>query len=353
MSKPLQLGIVGAGNIAGAHLDGCKTSGAAQPVAICDIIKERAEKYQTQYNIDHVYLDYHDLLAREDIEAVVVAVPNNLHHEVTIAALQAGKHVLCEKPMSYNLQWANDMLQSAQQAGTVLQIGMVSRYRSDVQWLHKQVQSGNLGHIYFARTQCIRRSGIPGWGSWFTRKDKAGGGPLIDIGVHWLDLAWYIIGCPQPVSVCGATYSEFGPHKKGLGSWGTPEWDGYYDVEDFATALIRFANGATISLEAAWAGYTDSTSSLSLLGSNKGAVLQDGNVRLLSQEDKYDMDTTVALPNKSSSFNSIFAAQMHAFKQAIRGEAPCMAPAEHGVSITAMLAAIYESAKMGAEVKLA
>ena len=352
MTKPLQLGIVGAGNISGSHLDACQKSGAAKTLAICDIIKERAQARQTQYNIGDVYVDYHDLLARKDIEAIVVAVPNQLHHEVTIAALKAGKHVLCEKPMSFKPEWAESMVEAAKKSGTVLQIGMVSRYQSGAQYLKQQVVKGNLGDIYFARAQYLRRSGIPGWGSWFTRKDMAGGGPLIDIGVHKLDLAWYLLGCPKPVSVTGLAYAAFGPRQMGLGDWGTPEWDGYYDVEDFAAAFIRFENGAAISLEASWAGYTEPLESMHLLGTEKGAQLFTNKVLLLTQDEKHPLDSTISFSKNGGEFATPFAAQSAAFAQAVRGEAECVAPGEHGLVVTRMLNAIYESARQGAEVRL-
>jgi len=350
MVKPLKLGIIGAGNISKSHLEAARRTGAAVPVAICDPLLDRANQRQNEYGIQEVYADYHDMLAKSDIEAVVVCPPNHLHHVVTIDALRAGKHVLCEKPMSFRVDWAQSMVDEAKKSGKILQVGMVSRYQPTVQWLRRQVAEGSLGWVYFARAQYVRRSGIPGWGSWFTRKDMAGGGPLIDIGVHRLDLAWYLMGCPKPVSVFGVTFAALGPSKQGLGTWGTPEWDGYYDVEDFSAALITFADGSAISLEAVWADYTDPSSALHLIGNKQGAQLIDDKVKIMTQVDKHDMDTMVSMPKNS--LESGFSGQMMAFRNAVRGEAPCPAPGEQGLEVTKMLAGIYESAQKGASVAL-
>lgn len=353
MDTPLPIGIIGCGGICDEHLKGCKENGIAKAIAVCDVMKERAEKYSNQYDIDHVYTDYKNLISRDDVEAVVICLPNNMHHEVAIAALKAGKHVLCEKPMSYRTDWAQNMVDAANEAGKIIQIAMVSRFRPETQWLHKKVLAGDFGKVYYGRAHYIRRSGIPGWGSWFTRKITAGGGPLIDVGVHGLDLIWYLMGKPQPISVYGVTYAELGPHKKGLGGWGVPVWDGYFDVEDFAAALIRFANGATISLEASWAGYSPSSGIIQLMGTEKGATLLSGKVNVMTQEDGQNIDTTVYIPDQGNAkHESLFAAQMRSFVEAIRGQAPCMVPAEEGLVMTKMLASIYESAQTGSDVKL-
>jgi predicted dehydrogenase len=350
VSNPIRIGIVGAGGNSGGHLEACMTTGAAKPIAICDIIKERAENRQSQYQIERAYVDYREMLEKEDIDAVVVSVPNNIHHEISIAALKAGRHVLCEKPMSIKREWAEEMVSTAQETGKLLQVGMCARFRPTIQWLRKHIEDGHLGRVYMARAQYVRRSGIPGWGGWFTRKEMSGGGPLIDIGVHVLDSAWYLMGCPNPVSVCGATFSELGHRKMGLGSWGRAEWDGFFDVEDFATALIRMDNGAVISLEAGWAGYTAATHTINLMGSEQGASLEDNKVALMSQKDDHDIDTMVNMPDRGRV--SVFARQMEAFAKAVRGEGPCMTPGEHGLTVTKMLVGIYESAAKGAEVRI-
>lgn len=350
MNEPLRIGIVGAGGNSQGHLDACVATGAARTVAICDIIKERAENRQAQYQIDRIYVDYREMLEKEDIDAVVVSVPNYIHHEISIAAMKAGKHVLCEKPMSIKPEWAEEMVRTSKETGKILQVGMCARFLPTTQWLRKYIDQGHLGKAYMARAQYVRRSGIPGWGGWFTRKEMSGGGPLIDIGVHVLDSAWYLMGCPKPVSVFGAAFSELGRRKIGLGSWGRAEWDGYFDVEDFAAALIRMENGAVISLEAGWAGFTSPSYGISIMGSDRGASLEDGKVLLMTQQDDNDIDTAINVPDRRGLSN--FALQMEAFAKAIRGEGPVVTPGEHGLTITKVLVAIYESAAKQAEVRI-
>lgn len=350
MSEKLRIGQIGCGGNGTGHLEAGRVSGVVEPVAVCDIIAERAESRKEKYGAKAAYLDYRELLQRDDVEAVVISVPNYIHHEIAIAALQAGKHVLCEKPMTIKADWAEEMVKTANASGLVFQVGMTSRFRPEAQWLKKYVAAGNLGEVYFGRARYVRRSGIPGWGSWFTRKEQSGGGPLIDIGVHVLDLTWYLMGCPKPVSVSGACFSALGHRKKGVGSWGRVDWDGYFDVEDFATALVRFENGAVISLEASWAAYTNENNAIDLLGTEKGAQLETDKVTLLTQEDDHNMDTVVTMPKRRNVNN--FVRQMEAFAKAVKEGGPVMTTGDQGLQMVKMLLGIYESARTQKEVFL-
>lgn len=350
MSEKLRIGQIGCGGNGTGHLEAGRVSGVVEPVAVCDIIAERAESRKEKYGAEAAYLDYRELLRRDDIEAVVISVPNYIHHEITIAALKAGKHVLCEKPMTIRLDWAEEMVKAAKESGLVFQVGMTSRFRPEAQWLKQYVAAGNLGEVYYGRARYMRRSGIPGWGSWFTRKEQSGGGPLIDIGVHVLDLTWYLMGCPKPVSVSGACFSALGHRKKGIGNWGRTDWNGYFDVEDFATALIRFENGAIVSLEASWAAYTNENDSIELLGTEKGAQLETDKVTLLTQEDDHNMDTVVTMPKRRNVNN--FVRQIESFAQAVKAGGPIMTTGEQGLQMVKMLLGIYESARTQKEVYL-
>ncbi|HHT26429.1 MAG TPA: Gfo/Idh/MocA family oxidoreductase [Firmicutes bacterium] len=350
MSEKLRIGQIGCGGNGTGHLEAGRVSGVVEPVAVCDIIAERAESRKEKYGAKAAYLDYRELLQRDDVEAVVISVPNYIHHEIAIAALQAGKHVLCEKPMTIKADWAEEMVKTANASGLVFQVGMTSRFRPEAQWLKKYVAAGNLGEVYFGRARYVRRSGIPGWGSWFTRKEQSGGGPLIDIGVHVLDLTWYLMGCPKPVSVSGACFSALGHRKKGVGSWGRVDWDGYFDVEDFATALVRFENGAVISLEASWAAYTNENNAIDLLGTEKGAQLATDKVTLLTQEDDHNMDTVVTMPKRRNVNN--FVRQMEAFAKAVKEGGPVMTTGDQGLQMVKILLGIYESARTQKEVFL-
>lgn len=344
----VRIGMVGAGSISGSHLSAAREGAGAKIVAVCDIIEERARRRAAEFNIPEVYTDHRRMLEEADLDAVIVGVPNNVHHVITVNALQAGKHVLCEKPMAINVAAGEKMVAAAKASGKILAVGLVNRMRSEVQTLRGMVDRDELGKIYYAKAMMIRRKGIPGWGSWFTRKEESGGGPLIDIGVHALDVAWFLIGNPKPISVSGHTYTAFGPERRGLGSWGIPDWSGTYNVEDLATGMIRFDNGAVINLEVSWALNMPPETRINVIGEKAGALCPlDGNLRFYSEVENELVDTT-----RQGSKVSIFRAQLQHFTDAVREGKPVLTPGEHGLTVTRMLEGIYDSAAAGKEIRL-
>jgi predicted dehydrogenase len=340
--------MIGAGSISKAHLKAVKEGVAAKVVAVCDIIEERAKKRADENNIPEVYTDHRTMLAEADLDAVIIGVPNAVHHIIAINALKAGKNVLCEKPMAINVAAAEQMVATAKEAGKILQVGLVNRMRPESQCVRKMVTDGEFGKVYYAKAMIIRRKGIPGWGSWFTRSEESGGGPLIDIGVHALDLAWFMIGNPKPVSVTGVTYAAFGPEKRGIGNWGIPEWDGKYDVEDLAAGFVRFDNGAVINLEVSWALNMPPETRVNIVGEKMGALTAfDGTLKLFSEVDGKLVDDTREFEDEY-----MFRTQLQRFVAAVRGEAPVLTPGEHGLTVNRMLEAIYRSAASGKEIRL-
>ncbi len=217
-----------------------------------------------EYAIPHVGASFEDLLGLDDLDALSVCLPNHLHSPVTLAALAAGKHVLCEKPLALNGDEANAMRRLALEQGRVLQVAFNYRHRGDVDVVRQQVQSGALGRIYHTRLWWLRRRGIPTIGSWFTGSKTSGGGALIDLGVHLLDLALYLTGDPNVLTVSAATHAELGSRDIGR-----------FDVEDFACGLLRLDEGATLAFEIAWAahGRADNEFGLTLYGTNGGAEI--------------------------------------------------------------------------------
>lgn len=240
----------------------------AELAAICDVDSARLQEYAALYPEAAVYSSYEDMLAQENLDAVSIALPNFLHDKVTIAALEAGVNVLCEKPMALNAQRAQAMTDAAEQTGKKLMIHFNWRYTPQAQWLKHYVDEGHLGDIYYVKTRWLRARGIPKPGGWFGIKEFSGGGPLIDLGVHRLDLAMWAMGYPQALTVSASTFG-------GLGQRLASERGVKYDVEDLATALIRLDNGVTLSLEASWAGGTDQREDmLTALYGTKGAAIQ-------------------------------------------------------------------------------
>ncbi len=293
-TKPLRVGIVGLGWAGETHLKAYLQQPNVEVVAVADPADLRRGQIATTYEIPHQYADYHDLVAREDIDAVSVATPNHLHAPVAIAALDAGKHVLSEKPLARSAAEAELMVRAATNAGRVLQVAFNHRQRGDVQVLKTYIELGAMGRIYHAKASWMRRAGIPGMGGWFTNREQAGGGPLIDLGVHVLDMALYLLGEPDVIAVSAATYAELGPRGRGgRGDKKSLIGEGGYEVEDLATAFVRLGDGVTLLIEASWAVYGKSADDfgVTLYGTDGGA---DIAVKNYNWEDTLTIYTDTA-----------------------------------------------------------
>jgi len=288
------VGLIGCGSIGLHHLKKLLEIESARVVAACDLNPQALETagHEAGISRNSLYGDYGGLLEQSDVDAVVVCLPNRLHSTVTVDALEAGKHVYCEKPMAVNLSEARSMVEAAERSGGKLLIGLQNRFRGDVQALKRHVESGELGDIYYAKCGWLRRSGIPGWGSWFTRKKDAGAGPIYDIGVHVLDLTLWLMSNFDPAAAYASSYAKFGPEKRGLSGWGKPEPDGYFDVEDLATALLKMENGASVSFEASWASHIEKPRSIAtLMGDRAGLDLE--SMTIYTTEDGGHVDKKI------------------------------------------------------------
>ena len=352
MSK-IGVGFIGAGGIAqGQHMPSyARLSDRVQMVAVADVNEESARAAAERFHIPHVYTDYREMVQRDDIHVVVVATPNFLHKDATIAALEAGKHVHCEKPLARNAHEAREMVQTARRVGKRLHVSLQWRFSGVAQFLHKYiVQEGNLGEVYYARAHALRRRGIPGWGV-FIDKEKQGGGPLIDIGVHILDITLWLMGYPKPVAAFGATYAKFGNRPDVVGLMG--QWDyTRFTVEDFAVGLIRFENGATVTLESSFCANIERDEFSTLLLGDKGGVFADPigehPVRIMTERNYtlYNIEPA-NLPNVNS-----YQANVEAFVDAVSHNKPAPIPGEHGFYLNAIIDAIYESSETGREVRI-
>ncbi|MBR2949979.1 MAG: Gfo/Idh/MocA family oxidoreductase [Lachnospiraceae bacterium] len=352
MSK-LKVGIVGCGGIAnGKHLPAIKKNGNFEIIAFCDLIKERAEKAKEEYGTpeSRIYTDYQELI-KEDLDAVYVLTPNNAHAPITIAALKAGKHVMCEKPMAKTYAEAKAMVDTAKETGKVLTIGYQSRYRSDSQYLKRACENGDLGEIYYAKAHAIRRRAVPTWGV-FLDEEKQGGGPLIDIGTHALDLTLWMMDNYEPESVMGSVYRKLADQKETGNAWG--DWDPtVFTVEDSAFGFIKMKNGATINLEASWALNTLDVdeAKTSLCGTKAGADMKDG---LRINSVKYGRQC-VEKPNLQAGGVAFYDGtaeeptdiEQRVFFDAITKGTPLTVKPEQALVVTQILEAIYDSAKAG------
>jgi predicted dehydrogenase len=347
-NKKIGIGIIGSGGIAqNAHLPGYTAiPDLCEVVALADINPEAAQKSSEKFNVKHVFEDYRKLLELPEVDAVSVCTPNYLHMEPTLLALQAGKHVLCEKPIAMNAGEAKQMVDAANAAGKKFQVGYNMRFAPTNQLLKKYVDAGDLGEIYYARAQALRRRGIPGWGV-FINKEKQGGGPLIDIGVHILDLTLWMMGHPKPVSASGITYAKFGKRDDIVGFMG--QWDHKnFTVEDFAAALIRFDNGATVVLESSFvANIPEDLFTTTLCGTEGGAV----STPLTIMKEKHGSLQTFKPEIPSKEVNSHHAEVKH-FVEAIINDTEPLVKGEHGLMVAQIMDAIYDSSEAGREVQI-
>ena len=279
MAKRLRIGIIGCGGIAnGKHMPSIKAVDRADMVAFCDLIPERAEKAAKEYGTPDakVYTDYQELLKDPTIDVVHVLTPNRSHAQLTIDALHAGKHVMCEKPMAKTAEDARRMVQAAKETGKKLTIGYQHRHKPESRFLKSVIERGDLGDIYYAKALAIRRRGTPNWGV-FLNEYEQGGGPLIDIGTHSLDLTLYLMNNYKPRMVVGTKYKKLEHPECGNPWGGWPE--GANTLEDAAFGFIVMEDGATITLDATWALNTIEPiqeGSVQLCGSKAGAQIKNG-----------------------------------------------------------------------------
>jgi len=337
----INVGIVGTG-MGSAHFEGYSKLPNVKVVGLVDIDPARAKMISEKWNVPHAFTNHHDLLALKDLDAVSVCTPNSLHAPIAIDALRAGKHVLCEKPMAATVEQAEELCRAASASDKVFMMAFNNRFRGDTQLLKKYIDAGELGELYYGRCGWTRRSGVPGAGGWFTTKKLSGGGPLIDIGVHALDLTWWLMGKPKPVSVSGSVFTYLSPIE-----WQRMSKPGTFDVEDAAVAHIRFANGAAIMLEASWLLHTPKPGFYCHVMGTKGGASVEPEFRIV--QDKYgaQVDLVPAPPNVSG-----HAAEIVHFVDCVAHRKTPIATAEDGLTVLRMLDGIYRSGKTGRAVAI-
>ena len=354
MAKEFRVGIVGCGGIAnGKHLPALKALPNVKMVAFCDLIRERAEKALKEYGAEgaKIYDTYEELVADPTIDVVHVLTPNKAHAPISIAAMEAGKDVMCEKPMAKTAEDARAMVEAAKRTGKTLTIGYQNRFRPDSLYLKKCCEAGDLGEVYYARAHAIRRRAVPTWGV-FLDEEAQGGGPLIDIGTHALDLTLWEMNNYEVESVMGSVYRKLADTKDAANAWGA--WDPEkFTVEDSAMGFIKMKNGATIVLEASWALNTldIDEAKTSLCGTKAGADMRDG-LRINGERFSKMYVTKPELEAGGVAFydgtvkdaKDVEAEQFYAALE--NGTQPTVLP-EQALVVTEVLEAIYTSAKTG------
>lgn len=349
----LSIGVIGAGSIASKHLQSYAANPDVEIVGIHDLNHARSREKAATFGARHAYETLQELLDDSSIDAVSVCSWNDSHAELAIAALEAGKHVLLEKPLSKTVAEAEAIADAVARTGKRLQVGFVRRYSQNARVLKSFVDAGELGEMYYARATNIRRLGNPG--GWFADSTRSGGGPLIDIGVHVLDLCWYLMGAPKAVTVSGTTSSRIGNRANvtSLSRYTVADYDPTQnDVEDLATALVRFDNGASLLLETSYSLHAaDDRLEVAVYGEKGGAELEP-QLRIVTEKLDTVLNISPQVDLVSFDFDEGFQNEIDHFVSVCLGEADDISPVEHGVEMMRILTAIYESAALGREVVL-
>ena len=354
----LRVGVVGLGYAGTTHLTSFAAIPGVEVIALAGKEAPRLALLGAEHNIPHLFADWQQLVALPELDIVSIATPNALHHPIAVAALAAGKHVFCEKPLALHTTEAEEMVQAAKDNDRVLEVAFNHRRRADVQFARRYLDEVGIGRIYHSRASWKRRAGIPGLFSWFTNKTMAGGGALIDLGPHVLDSLLFLLGEPRVVAVSAVTHGELG--RAGHGAMDRQEQmmsdSGAFEVEDLASALFRLDDGSSVAFEISWAGHTvdDEDISIELLG-------VDAGLRLFVP--RYASDDTLRLYRDVAGAPVSIIPEVHVpggehplviaeFVNAVRGGDWAAHRGDFALHRTAVLDACYRSAAEGREVRL-
>ncbi|MCC7494908.1 MAG: Gfo/Idh/MocA family oxidoreductase [Fimbriimonadaceae bacterium] len=343
--RKLRVGVIGVG-MGRSHAKGYQTHPQAELVCLCDLDEARLRAAGEELGVSTLYTDAAEMFAKAELDAVSVATPNVGHAPLTISALEAGLHVLCEKPMAMRTPQCVAMNEAAAKAGRNLMINFSYRFSDLSRALKAQVDAGAIGDVYFARSVWHRRRGVPRMGGSFTRQESSGGGPLIDLGVHRIDLALWLMGYPDPISVTGSAYNVIAAQL-------AERAGAVYTVEDLACGLVRFANGATLMVEASWAVNIDEREHMvTLLCGDKGGLTQQsvgGTYNFVGEI--YTEEAGHLYTKKFDGTVSAGPSAYHEFVNSILEQRPPSATGEHGLKVQKILDGIYDSAATGREVR--
>lgn len=347
--ETFNIAVIGAGAIGINHIQSFQKHPAANVAALAEVSKERGREAADTFGIPDLVTDYTELLKRDDIDVISIALPNFLHAKVGLEALRAGKHVMLDKPMATNAREGARLVAEAKKRRRVFMVGQNNRFSQEVQTARQLVDKGVLGEVYHAKTAWSRRSGIPRIGSWFTQKKFAGGGCTYDIGVHALDRCLYMIGDFDAAAVSGQTFSKLGPLGRGEGAWGKGEIDPNkpFDVDDLAIALIKMKSGRTVLLETSWAVHQEDRdyNGTQLFGTDAGLMLSPLKLTR-SGKTGYTVEQLDMLPPL------VNPDRMVHFVDCLLGKAKPFVKPEESLATQKILDAIYKSAETGREVRI-
>lgn len=350
MAGTLKVGVIGVGGIAKTHFPGWKESPHAELAALADVVPEALRQAGEAHGISRLYSKPEELIADPDLDIVDICTPNNYHAPLAIAALNAGKHVLCEKPLAPTPAQIREMIAARDRSGKQLMTAQHFRFQGNSKALKAEIDRGILGNVYHARSWMLRRAAAPTRPG-FIMKEHSSGGPCIDIGVHILDLTLWMMGFPRPVSVTGVTQDRLAKQPGAFSIWGGPIPQEKFDVEEMAAAFVRFENGATLILEVSWLLHHKTTGEdmqMWLYGDRAGAHWPDNELLWSNNETQQQMNMTLVRAEGGEPH----AKECVAFAEAIAAGKPSPVPAEQSLIVMTILDGLYRSAAEGREIRL-
>jgi len=348
----VRVGVVGAGTIAGFHLAAYAKNADVVIAAVCDLNGERASERAREFGAQQVFTDYRDLVSSSEVDVVSVCTRNDTHAEIAIAALEAGKSVLIEKPMAVTVAQAEAIVLAEAANPGFVQVGYVRRYSSNAVTLKSFIDAGDFGPLYYAKATLLRQAGNPG--GWFSNKSIAGGGPLIDLGVHFIDMCLFLMDFPEVQSVSGFTFDRLGNRGniRGLSRYMTADYDAAQNsVEDLAGALVRFSSGAVLVVDTSYSLHGRDHQFFEIYGEKGGATLEPA-LHITTELHDTVVELTPTIDSLSFDVEEGFQKEIDTFVRTAQGVGEPVAPATQGLQMTRILTAIYESAKSGTEVRL-
>jgi predicted dehydrogenase len=338
--------VIGTGSISDLHLSSYANNQHAVLYGVFDYSKERAEEKAKKYGVEKVYGTLEEVFQDSNVDAVSICTWNNTHAEIAIHALKCGKHVLVEKPLSMTVEEALKVEEAARQSDKTLQVGFVRRFATNTNVLKSFIDDGMLGDIYYAKASCLRRLGNPG--GWFADKERSGGGPLIDLGVHIIDICWYLMGRPKVKSISGNTYRQLGNRGniENLRFYKAADYDQSKNtVEDLANALITFENGSSLYVDVSFTLHAQKDEMQVKLYGTKGGAELEPELVLIREENNTIVNIHPQIDHLTFDFSNAFQNEIDSFvSSCLLGTKP-VAPVEDGVEIMKILAGIYEAAE--------
>lgn len=351
MAEKLKVGIIGLGGIAHTHIPGWEASECAEIVAGCDINPDILPVWGEAQGVSKLTTNPWDLFEDPEIDIIDVCAPNMYHTQQVVGALDAGKHVLCEKPLAPTPDGIRQMIAARDRSGKMLMTAQHFRFKGNSRAMKAEIETGFLGDVYHARSWMLRRNLLPSRPT-FIYKEHSGGGPCIDIGVHILDLTLWLMDFPKPVSVTGVARAELAHHEGAFTSWGDGHIPEDTDVEDFAAAFVRFDNGATLNIEVSWLLHHDTPGEAShiwLYGTEGGCEWPDAKFLSANYETKQLYNRTLQRVKDTMEPHALECVE---FARAVAEGLPSPVPAEHSLYVQAILDGIYRSQDAGGEVAI-